>query len=220
MYSVALASGDYGPLGKFGDYHDTDSVSVYRDGMFFLFFLAGRCSLRRPERENITIDRFVDPWHCYYCDDWSSDWKAAIQIFSGRAQNNDAFTDFFTISFLQSGYKVLQNVTHTSGIIGGYYFPFICLVQTHFAVNDEPQIKKICWFFMLFGAYLTLTAWAEYFKIWSIVFPKYILDLKLRYSMGAGEETHSSYRQVLELLWYFVFSIICILPIILRERLE
>lgn len=91
---------------------------------------------------------------------------------------------FFTISFLQSGYKSIAEVTPHFRLIGGYYFPFIALVLTYFAVNDEPQIKKICWFFMLFGAYLTLTAWAEYFKIWSIVFPKYIVDPELGIHWG------------------------------------
>jgi O-antigen ligase len=91
---------------------------------------------------------------------------------------------FFTISYVHSGFKSIAEVSPHFRLIGGYYFPFIALVLTYFAVNDEPQIKKICCFFLLFGLYLTLTAWAEYFKVWSIVFPKYISDPELGIHWG------------------------------------
>jgi O-antigen ligase len=83
---------------------------------------------------------------------------------------------YFTLSLLHSGFKSIAEVTPHFRLVGGYYFPLIVLVITYLAFNDQLQIKKICWFFLLFGIYLTFTAWAEHFKLWSIVFPKYIAN--------------------------------------------
>jgi O-antigen ligase len=83
---------------------------------------------------------------------------------------------FFTVSLIYSGFGSIAEVSPHFRLAGGYYFPTIALILTYFAVNDEPQIKKICWFFLLFGVYLTATAWAEHFKLWAIVFPRYIAE--------------------------------------------
>ncbi len=91
---------------------------------------------------------------------------------------------FFTVSLVLSGFRSISEVTPYFRLAGGYFFPAIALILTYFAVNDEPQIKKICWFFFLFGLYLTLTAWAEYFKLWSLVFPRYIADPELGIHWG------------------------------------
>lgn len=81
---------------------------------------------------------------------------------------------YFTISLFCTGAKSVSEASPHFRLAGGYYFPAIVLMLTYFTVNDEPQIKKICWFFMFFGLYLTFTAWAEHFKVWSLVFPHYI----------------------------------------------
>jgi len=86
---------------------------------------------------------------------------------------------FFTISLVHSGFRSISEVSPHFRLAGGYYFPTIALVLTYFAVNDEPQIKKIVWFFFAFGVYLTITAWAEHFELWEIVFPRYIADPEL-----------------------------------------
>lgn len=83
---------------------------------------------------------------------------------------------YLTFSLLYSGFSSIAEVRPHFRLAGGYYFPLIVLLVTYFAVNNEPQIKKICWFFLFFGLYLAITAWAEHFKIWSIVFPRYIAD--------------------------------------------
>jgi O-antigen ligase len=83
---------------------------------------------------------------------------------------------YFTVSLVYTGFTSIAEVSPHFRLAGGYYFPAIALMLTYFAVNDEPQIKKICWFFLFFGLYLTLTAWAEHFKLWSIVFPRYIAE--------------------------------------------
>jgi len=91
---------------------------------------------------------------------------------------------YLTISLLWSGFKSIADVSPHFRLAGGYYFPAIVMVLTYWAVNDEPQLKKIAWFFFFFGLYLTITAWAEYLKLWSIVFPRYISDPKLGIHWG------------------------------------
>jgi len=83
---------------------------------------------------------------------------------------------FFTASLISTGFKSVSEVSPHFRLAGGYYFPTIALILTYFAVNDEPQIKKITWFFFWFGVYLTITAWAEHLKLWEIVFPRYIAN--------------------------------------------
>ncbi len=91
---------------------------------------------------------------------------------------------YFTISMAMTGFKSIADVKPHFRLIGGYYFPIIVMVLAYWSVNDEPQIKKISWLFFWFGLYLTITAWAEKFHIWSIVFPKYIADPKMGIHWG------------------------------------
>ncbi len=91
---------------------------------------------------------------------------------------------YFTVSLLLSGFQSIADVSPHFRLTGGYYFPAIVLVLSYWAVNDEPQLKKIAWFFFFFGLYLTITAWGEHLKLWSIVFPRYISNPKLGIHWG------------------------------------
>ncbi len=81
---------------------------------------------------------------------------------------------YFSVSLAISGFGSIADVSPHFRLIGGYFFPVLAMIVAFLAIRDEQQLKKFAWFFFLFGAYLTFTAWAEYFKVWSVVFPRYI----------------------------------------------
>ena len=91
---------------------------------------------------------------------------------------------YFTLSLFWSGFRSIADVSPHFRLTGGYYFPAVVMVLAYWAVNDEPQLKKVAWFFLGFGLYLTITAWAEHLKLWSIVFPRYIANPELGIHWG------------------------------------
>jgi len=91
---------------------------------------------------------------------------------------------YFSVSLLMSGFASIADVTPHFRLVGGYYFPIIGMVIAYLAVRDERQAAKLAWFFLAFGLYLTVTAWAEYFGVWELVFPRYIADQELGIHWG------------------------------------
>jgi len=90
----------------------------------------------------------------------------------------------FTVSMMFAGTKSIADVSPYFRLIGGYYIPLIMLVVVFFAIREDTQLKKICWFFFIFGVYLTFTAWAEHLKLWHLVFPRYIANPELGIHWG------------------------------------
>lgn len=91
---------------------------------------------------------------------------------------------YFTISLGLSGLRSIADVSPHFRLAGGYYFPAIAMIIVFLAIRDETQIRKILWFFFAFGLYLTITAWAEYLQLWSVVIPKYIATPELGIHWG------------------------------------
>jgi len=90
-----------------------------------------------------------------------------------------AMLAYFTVSMALTGLESQAAASPHFRLIGGYYFPFIALVLAFLAAGDEQQLRKAAIFFYLFGVYLAVTAWAERFGIWWLVYPKYILNPEL-----------------------------------------
>lgn len=91
---------------------------------------------------------------------------------------------YFGISLAVTGFDSVTVVTPHFRLIGGYCFPFVAFALAVLAIRNQRQIGKVAVFFCLFGLYLTVTAWAEYLNIWSIVFPRYIADSQLGIHWG------------------------------------
>lgn len=91
---------------------------------------------------------------------------------------------YFTASMLYAGMRSIADVSPHYRLIGGYIIPAIVLVICFLAFRHDRQLSKVAWFFFAFGAYLTITAWAEQLHLWSIVFPKYIRDPDLGIHWG------------------------------------
>jgi O-antigen ligase len=91
---------------------------------------------------------------------------------------------YFTVSMLRAGMESIADVSPHFRLIGGYIIPTIVLVICFLAFRQERQLSKWLWFFFVFGAYLTFTAWAEQLHLWSLVFPTYIRDPDLGIHWG------------------------------------
>lgn len=91
---------------------------------------------------------------------------------------------YFSVSLLLTGFRSISEVTPHFRLIGGYYFPFIAMIISYLAINDEVQIRKVSLFFFLFSIYLTFTAWAEKLHLWMFVFPRYIANPELGIHWG------------------------------------
>ncbi len=83
---------------------------------------------------------------------------------------------YFTLSAIASGFQTVAVATVHYRLIGGYWFAFVVFFLVLHAVRHETHFRRLLIFFMLVGLYLTFTGWCEHFKIWALVFPKFIAD--------------------------------------------
>jgi len=83
---------------------------------------------------------------------------------------------YFTVSAIVTGFETIAVATVHYRLIGGYWFAFaIFFVMLH-AVREERDIARLLKFFFWIGLYLTITGWCEHFKLWDLVFPRYVAD--------------------------------------------
>lgn len=83
---------------------------------------------------------------------------------------------YFTLSAAISGFETRSPVTVHYRLIGGYLFPFTIFGLVLHGFRGEQHLRRISAFFLFIGVYLTLTGWAEQFKIWALVWPRFIAD--------------------------------------------
>lgn len=83
---------------------------------------------------------------------------------------------YFTASAVITGFQTIAVATVHYRLIGGYWFPFLVFLFVLHGVRREVDLKRILVFFFLLSVYLTFTGWCEHFKLWSLVFPKFIGD--------------------------------------------
>ncbi len=83
---------------------------------------------------------------------------------------------YFTLSAALSGFDTIAVASVHYRLIGGYWFPFVVFILLLHAVRSDLDVRRLLIFFFLLGAYLTFTGWAEQFKLWSLVWPRFIAD--------------------------------------------
>jgi len=83
---------------------------------------------------------------------------------------------YFTLSAAVSGFKTASIVSVHYRLIGGYWFPFLVFVMLVHCIQYDRDVRRLLTFFFMLGLYLTFTGWAEYFQLWSLVWPDYIAD--------------------------------------------
>jgi hypothetical protein len=82
----------------------------------------------------------------------------------------------FTVSAAVTGFKTVSVVTVYYRLIGGYWLPFLTFAMLVLAIRSDRDIHRLLVFFFVLSLYLTFTGWAEHFKVWALVWPKYISD--------------------------------------------
>lgn len=83
---------------------------------------------------------------------------------------------YFTISAAVGGFKSIAVASVHYRLIGGYWFAFTMFFLVLHAVSRERDVFLVLGFLFLLGLYLAFTGWCEHFKVWSLVFPRYISD--------------------------------------------
>lgn len=87
-----------------------------------------------------------------------------------------AILGYFTLSAAVTGFKSVAVASVHYRLIGGYWFAFAMFFFVLHAIRQERDIRLVLVFLFVTGLYLTFTGWCEHFKIWSLVFPRYIAD--------------------------------------------
>ncbi len=83
---------------------------------------------------------------------------------------------YFTISAAASGFETHSPIKVHYRLIGGYLFPFTVFALVLNGVRDERSVRRVATFFFFIGLYLSFTGWMEQFKVWALVWPKFIAD--------------------------------------------
>jgi len=83
---------------------------------------------------------------------------------------------YFTVSAAVSGFRTASIITVHYRLISGYWFAFLAFFLLVQFIRTDVDIRRILIFFFVLGLYLTFTGWAEQFKLWSLVWPRFIAD--------------------------------------------
>lgn len=95
-----------------------------------------------------------------------------------------ALLALFTISATVTGFKTISIATVHYRLFGGFWFAFFVFFLVFHGVNSERDIHRVLIFFFVVGIYLAFTGWCEHFRIWSLVFPRYIANPELGIHWG------------------------------------
>jgi O-antigen ligase len=85
------------------------------------------------------------------------------------------FTAMMVVGTFATDYTYL-NYQPVSWLILYYLMPFCVYWISRQAEYNEKNVSALFICLTVFGAYLAVTSLAEYFEIWSLVFPRYIAD--------------------------------------------
>ncbi len=87
-----------------------------------------------------------------------------------------ALAVYFALSAAVSGFETRSEVSVHYRLIGGYVFPFVVFYLILHGFNCDRDFKRLAVFFAALSVYLTLTGWAEQWKVAALIWPEFIND--------------------------------------------
>ena len=107
-------------------------------------------------------------------------------------------TGYFALSAWQAGWTLtVYGAPPYYRLFVGYVFPFAVFIFTLAGFSRDPSpdqttnsryyqrfITGILWIFFAFGVYLTFTAFCEHFRLWSLVWPRFIANSSVGLNYG------------------------------------